>query len=291
MTSSSDDPSPNPRVDVDCKEIVPNPIDSAPIRSPQEIHSAIASKVSGKRLVEIGTRNGDGMSCFARFTESATAIEYAVDYCRELESRAKSEGWGVSFDVQCSDFNIAALDGDYITWWQQKPLTNRAALRRLRRLQCEGGVRASAEAILVFDESWHNDVRDLGYFDAASAFAWRERMPFDERELCESQAAAASSSSESCVRASGWFVVAGLRVSEVPQDISGCDASCSCEPNWIDSVRWGAGRIGGGVGGGALEGVLVVLLVGVFMLGALIRWLRRTRAVAKPGIVNLWRTR
>ena len=56
-------------------------------------------------------------------------------------------------------------------------------------------------------------------------------------------------------------------------------------------MRWGAGRIGGGVGGGALEGVLVVLLVGVFMLGALIRWLRRTRAVAKPGIVNLWRTR
>ncbi len=51
---------------VDCKLAVPNPIDSAPIRSPQEVHTLIASKVHAKQLVEIGTRNGDGISCFSK---------------------------------------------------------------------------------------------------------------------------------------------------------------------------------------------------------------------------------
>ena len=61
---------------VDCKLAVPNPIYSAPIRSPQEVHTLIASKVHAKQLVEIGTRNGDGISCFSKVTKSASAIEY-----------------------------------------------------------------------------------------------------------------------------------------------------------------------------------------------------------------------
>ena len=275
-------------VEVDCKEVVPRPMDSAPIRSPQEIHSAIVRKIRGKRLVEIGTRNGDGMSCFARYTSSATAIEYAADYCRELESRAASEGWGHDFDVQCEDFNLADLDGDYVTWWQQKPLTNRAALKRLRRLQCSGGVREGAEAILVFDEKkLDTDVRDLEYFDGLSAFEWRERMPFDERELCEAQAAASSSDPGQCERAEGWFVAAGLPVSRVPQALSGCDAGCRCKPDWVDNVRWGVLRVGGRVGGGSSAGGVLLVLAMLGVCGALIRWLtNRARGVTKPGVVN-----
>ena len=100
---------------VDCEEAVPRLTDWPPIRSPQRVHSIIASRVIGKRIVEIGTRNGDGMACFAQYASSATAIEIAVEYCRALESRAKSEGWGGGgvggFKVQCADYKVASLDG------------------------------------------------------------------------------------------------------------------------------------------------------------------------------------
>ena len=41
-------------------------MDSPPMRSPQAVHSIIARRVVGKSIAEIGTRNGDGMACFAR---------------------------------------------------------------------------------------------------------------------------------------------------------------------------------------------------------------------------------
>ena len=57
-----------------CEVAVPSPLDAPPIRSPQAVHSFIASRLPGKDLVEIGTRNGDGMSCFALHARKATAI-------------------------------------------------------------------------------------------------------------------------------------------------------------------------------------------------------------------------
>lgn len=117
---------------IDCKVSVPYPADTAPIRSPQEVHSIIATKTLNRTIVEIGTRNGDGMTCFAKFAASASAVEYDEKYCKKLERRATRER--VPFEIQCQDFNLADLDADFITWWQQHPLTNLATLARLKQL-------------------------------------------------------------------------------------------------------------------------------------------------------------
>ena len=44
---------------VDCARLVPDIVDASPVRSPQALHSLIASRIANKTLVEIGTRNGD----------------------------------------------------------------------------------------------------------------------------------------------------------------------------------------------------------------------------------------
>ena len=71
-----------------CQVAVPHTIDEYPIRSPQTVHSAIAALVKNKDIVEIGTRNGDGMACFAQHARRSIAIEMAPDYCRKLEQRS-----------------------------------------------------------------------------------------------------------------------------------------------------------------------------------------------------------
>ena len=205
---------------IDCRDGVPEPVDASPVRSPQTVHSKIAEVVAGKSLVEIGTRNGDGMMCFARVAASVSAIEYDKEYCRKLEARARSQS--ITLDVQCQDYRRATLDADFITWWQQKPLTNRGALRTLKHHQCIGRVRESAEAILLFDHSWGNDVQDLERLK--SLFTWTEVVRFDEREECEALRMKIRENTESgvtCQRASGAFTVARLPVSRIPLSIAG----------------------------------------------------------------------
>ena len=205
---------------INCRDAVAQPVDASPARSPQAVHSKIAHLVAGKSLVEIGTRNGDGMMCFARVAASVSAIEFDKEYYRKLEARAKSHS--ITLDVQCQDYHHATLDADFITWWQQKPLTNRGALRTLKRNQCIGLVRESAEAILLFDHSWKNDVRDLER--SKKLFAWTEVVPFDEQDECEALKLKTRESAESgfrCERASGAFTVARLPVSRIPLSIAG----------------------------------------------------------------------
>ena len=50
-----------------------SPVDPSPIRSPQVVHSVMANEFfAGKSVVEIGTRNGDGIACFARVASTTT---------------------------------------------------------------------------------------------------------------------------------------------------------------------------------------------------------------------------
>ena len=44
-----------------CEIAVPNPLDAPPIRSPQAVHTYVVKRIKGKEIVEIGTRNGDGI--------------------------------------------------------------------------------------------------------------------------------------------------------------------------------------------------------------------------------------
>jgi hypothetical protein len=224
---------------VDCKLAVPNPLDSAPIRSPQEVHTLIASKVHAKQLVEIGTRNGDGISCFSKVTKSASAIEYDSEYCRKLEDKSAKEG--LDFSVQCVDYNKAVLDADYITWWQQSKLKNRRVLRLLRRQQCMGKVRMNAEAILIFDRKWPTDVKDYHFLE--NIISWSQTVQHDERGSCELHSKDVDVRKETgfnCDRAFGSFIVAGVPVSGVSKALSGCDEICACGYGFGISTAWPA---------------------------------------------------
>ena len=207
---------------IDCKKIVSHPIDCAPVRSPQEVHSVIAAKVFSRKIVEIGTRNGDGMACFARYASSASAIEYDENYCKKLEQRSSHEN--LFFEVQCQDFFSADLDADVITWWQQYPLTNAAALARLKQLWCSGTVRSTAEAILVFDMKWPHDMDD--FLELKQWFSWHQEVQFDEHDRCEIFRAREGQGSKetgfSCDRSQGKFMVANIPVANVPNDIFTC---------------------------------------------------------------------
>ena len=89
---------------IDCATAV-SPVDPSPIRSPQVVHSVMANEFfAGKSVVEIGTRNGDGIACFARVASSTTAIEMDTRYCAKLEARARSE---TPFRVLCAEFGTS----------------------------------------------------------------------------------------------------------------------------------------------------------------------------------------
>ena len=195
----------------ECSEIV-SPLDYPPIRSPQAVHSVIAEKVQDKDVIELGTRNGDGMSCFARFASTATAVEYDRTYCARLKKRASLQS-PFTWSVQCVNaFRYKNFDADIITWWQQNPLTNFAVLERLKKEQCAGRIRPSAEAILIFDEKWPKDMKDLGLL--SDAFTWQQRIPFDEERMCVEYAT--EGESDLCHRSKGAFIVASLSIAQLP---------------------------------------------------------------------------
>ena len=203
---------------VNCEKVVSSPLDAPPIRSPQAVHSFIAEYAAGKALVEIGTRNGDGMACFARHAKQAVAIEYEPRYCRSLRRRAAEaiKAGALGFNVTCSDYRAGGvLDGDIITWWQQGALANVPALKQLLREQLAGRVREAAEAILLFDLKWHVDLRQ--WRALCHLAAWSTLVPFDEQSRCLSKGAEKRRAhwSETCQRAKGQFIVASIPVRNV----------------------------------------------------------------------------
>ena len=173
---------------VNCSRLV-TPVDAAPIRSPQRVHTAIASHLHGKSVLEIGTRNGDGMACMAQVATRAYAVELSKHYCKKLESRsaALSTQTGHRFNVVCQDYRVAeSVDADVYTWWQAPPhLHNPAVLLQLRRLQLSGKIRQTAEAIFVFDQGWKQDMLDFADLQKLGWANWTERVgSVHERKLC-----------------------------------------------------------------------------------------------------------
>ena len=204
------------RLEVNCTNIVRNLLDYPPIRSPQEVHSVIAQIIEGKSVIELGTRNGDGMSCFSKFASSASAIEYKKRYCFELEKRAKLNSDPPAWTVKCEDALASTdLDADYITWWQQKPLTNHAVLTKLKEEQCTGRIRQTAKALLVFDEKWGPDMRDFEHYKGT--FRRQERVKFDEHEACTNDRLKKSTKEFiDCERSHGYFRVGVIPISDFP---------------------------------------------------------------------------
>ena len=168
-----------------CAELVKKPIDAPPTRSPQAVHSAVAHLLRGKDVVEIGTRNGDGMACFSQFARSAVAVEQDRAYCGFLERRAarlRANGRR-SFRVGCNAYQNCTPDADVYTWWQDSvALGDELLLAHLREQQVRGRIRASAHALVLFDQGWspdQNSWRSIGRLAAH-----RTVVDYDERPLC-----------------------------------------------------------------------------------------------------------
>ena len=221
---------------LNCSALVPIPIDVHPIRSPQVIwihvsppidfcfsldfhctctqvvHSVITRHLKGKSLVEIGTRNGDGMACFARAAREAVAVEMDKDYCRKLELVAKSigEGGRAAFTVRCDRYQALALDADVFTWWQQSPhLKNVEVLQHLHAQQQAQHIRPNAEAIVLFEVGFPDDMQS--YQRIKNFTSWSETVHFDEAALCRKRIR----KPWFVKRARGSFRVVGVRLADV----------------------------------------------------------------------------
>lgn len=162
---------------IDCAREVKQTADDYPIRSPQAVHSAVASIVRGHDLVEIGTRHGDGMACFARFARTAFAIEKDPKYCAILRRRSNNND-GAHFKVACQGYEELHLDADYYTWWTQGPfLVNGPALVHLRKGQLSGKIRANATALVLLA---HNEAEEHRHSDLLHLAKWKVAVPFAE---------------------------------------------------------------------------------------------------------------
>jgi len=215
--AESDPPRPLPptlpeSLSLNCTALVPQPIDTHPIRSPQIVHSAITPFLAGRSLVEIGTRNGDGMACFARAAKSAVAVEMDADYCRKLEQRALAIGDGrAAFTVRCDRYQSLALDADVFTWWQQSPhLKNLQVLQHLRRQLDARVVRPEAVAIVLFEVGFPDDMRS--FYRLRNLSKWEMSVAFDETALCKRKLRQRWFHA----RAHGTFRVAEIRIADVP---------------------------------------------------------------------------
>lgn len=173
-----------------CSAIVTSPVDAAPMRSPQAVHTALLKHFAGREVIEIGTRNGDGMACFCQHTLKATAIELATNYCTVLRQRSEAlkQAGGRGFEVLCSDYRkVPNLDADIFTWWQEPPhLLNGAALQSLRGFMLNKQIRPTAVAAMVFDPKFRYDLSDYRTYRqyAVGEGAWAEAVEVDEAALC-----------------------------------------------------------------------------------------------------------
>merc|ERR1712032_464930 len=140
---------------VDCGKII-KPWSFFPGRSPQAVHTVLLNHFQDKDIVEIGTRSGDGISCFAQVAKSVVAIEASYENCLWLHLRSQIlsfQGLG-SFKVRCGYFPTQFQDADVFTWWQDPTnspgFSDINLLRFLKRLQEERLIRKTAQAMIIF---------------------------------------------------------------------------------------------------------------------------------------------
>ena len=147
-----------PRAAIDCEATI-QPMDISPIRSPLAVHTVLARRFAGKDVVEIGTRMGDAIACFAMVARTAVAVEVLPKYCKALANRtSRANTHAGSFGIACGDYRNASLDADYITWWQQAPgLVNEPTLSHLHQELMAGRIRRGASALVLFDPSESED--------------------------------------------------------------------------------------------------------------------------------------
>eukprot|EP00966_Prymnesium_polylepis_P100684 2331868-Prymnesium_polylepis.1 len=210
-------------------------MDISPKRSPQKVHSLLATEFRGRDVVEAGSRVGDGLLCWARTARRATGIEVDAHACRILQRRAAESN--VNASIVCSSFFHDTPDADVYTWWAQYPgLTTMGALAHLADLHRQRRIRPNAEATVLFDMTEQGDVLEWRTLGRTVAHAtWTVR--FDEFRACKLR----MGWHRLCLRAKGTFGVLSVKL----QALSAADAgSPLCARGWAavnqSQLAWAA---------------------------------------------------
>jgi len=181
----------------------------------------LARKFARANIIEIGSRNGDGISCFAQTAKQATAIEADRSYCDFLRRRSASLPNNARFQVVCSFFDGQAgkpstetlKEADFVTWWMNGAY-DRELLRTLQKLAELGAVPKTTQAVILFD--MHLQVDRRSFASLLRIAAWNTSVNFDECALCRARTKARSKDPlavwESCNRAVGTFCAVGIEL-------------------------------------------------------------------------------
>ena len=241
---------------VDCEALVPAPVDMVPIRSPQSVHTRLANRFRNRTVVEIGTRNGDGMQCFAQVAKRAVAIEMNRQYCTKLSARRKKlrqRGLG-DYDIVCDkyeDVPVATFSSaDYIHWWLGGAEINVRVLTFLYSIRTQ--LKPGVKAVVVHDPAVGIDNQSLSILGPAASV---ESVAVPASECAECYRAVKEcrftedGGFHSCGRAAGTKLLAFFRLNNplLPNVLREADGlkpwegrvswPATCNPGYSDEAR------------------------------------------------------
>jgi hypothetical protein len=142
------------------------PVDRSPKRSPLLVADHLISYAKGKVIFEVGTRNGDILSCVNPHAKQAYSAEIDPEYCVKLEERGLT--------VLCDDFrkfSPSSLPGlpegevpDVFFWWPMMADTqNEEWMLHIRDALWKQDLGAGKRVIIAFDHNWPRDRLNLQY--------------------------------------------------------------------------------------------------------------------------------
>ena len=134
-------------------------VDSSPIRSPLLVADHLIELAKDKVIFEVGTRNGDILSCVSYFTRVAYSAEILPEYCDKLRKR--------NLNVLCGDFialNFSTLPDipDVFFWWPNTAdHQNEVWLSHVRHQLSLVPTRTREHVVVIaFDHQWPRDMKN-----------------------------------------------------------------------------------------------------------------------------------
>ena len=134
-------------------------VDVSPVRSPLLVADHLVELVRDKIIFEVGTRNGDILSCVSHFAKMAFSAEIQPEYCEKLRQR--------NLTVLCGDFttlNFSSLSSipDVFFWWPMNADDqNEAWLSHVRQQLFNMTQNAHEHVVVIgFDHQWPPDMRN-----------------------------------------------------------------------------------------------------------------------------------
>lgn len=134
-------------------------IDSCPVRSPLLVADHLVELVRDKIIFEVGTRNGDILSCVSRFAKVAYSAEIQPEYCEKLRQRNLTVLCG---DFTTLDFSSLSNIPDVFFWWPMAADDQNDAWLSHVRHQLSNVIPRTQERIAVigFDHQWPRDMKN-----------------------------------------------------------------------------------------------------------------------------------